>query len=138
MKDRLLAARKGLLDAKDKLAKTRATIGFDGFLDEIINAVDVRSDKDNYVAIPTIEALGKRILSAAGKSANIELVPLQQKLGGNGPLMASALGSLGPRIVCVGLMGKPLHAVFEKLAKDLPNIEMISAWTPPGISWWSP
>jgi len=130
VKDRLLAARKGLLDAKDKLAKTRATIGFDGFLDEIINAVDVRSDKDNYVAIPTIEALGKRILSAAGKSANIELVPLQQKLGGNGPLMASALGSLGPRIVCVGLMGKPLHAVFEKLAKDLPNIEMISAGDP--------
>ena len=42
-------------------------------------------------------------------------IALQQKLGGNGPLMASALGSLGPKIVCVGLMGKPLHAVFEKL-----------------------
>ncbi|MEK7394218.1 MAG: PfkB family carbohydrate kinase, partial [Fibrobacterota bacterium] len=107
-----------------------ATIGFDGFLDEIIHAVDVRSDKDNYESIPTIESLGKRILSAAGKSANIELVPLQQKLGGNGPLMASALGSLGPKIVCVGLMGKPLHSVFEKLAADLPNLEMISAGDP--------
>lgn len=130
MKDQLLQARQGLLDARTKLATRKATIGFDGFLDEIINAVDVRSDKDNYVAIPTIEALGKRILSAAGKSANIELVPLQQKLGGNGPLMASALGSLGPKIVCVGLMGKPLQAVFEKLAADLPNIEMISAGDP--------
>lgn len=130
MKDRLLAARQGLADAKGRLACAKATIGFDGFLDEIIHAVDVRSDKDNYKAIPTIEALGKRILSAAGKSANIELVPQQQKLGGNGPLMASALGSLGPKIVCVGLMGKPLHAVFEKLASDLPNIEMISAGDP--------
>ncbi len=130
MKDNLLAARQGLLDSRTKLAATKATIGFDGFLDEIIQAVDVRSDKDNYEAIPTIEALGKRILSAAGKSANIELVPLQQKLGGNGPLMASALGSLGPKIICVGLMGKPLHGVFEKLARDLPNIEMISAGDP--------
>lgn len=126
----LLSARQGLIDAKDRLAQTKATIGFDGFLDEIIHAVDVRKDKDNYESIPTIESLGKRILSAAGKSANIELVPLQQKLGGNGPLMASALGSLGPKIICVGLMGKPLHGVFEKLAQDLPNIEMISAGDP--------
>lgn len=130
MKDKLLQTRQGLLDSRDTLAKAKATIGFDGFLDEIIHAVDLRTDKDNYEAIPTIEALGKRILSAAGKSANIELVPLQQKLGGNGPLMASALGSLGPKIVCVGLMGKPLHSVFEKLAADLPNIEMISAGDP--------
>ena len=130
MKDKLLQTRQGLLDSRETLAKAKATIGFDGFLDEIIHAVDLRTDKDNYEAIPTIEALGKRILSAAGKSANIELVPLQQKLGGNGPLMASALGSLGPRIICVGLMGKPLQSVFEKLAADLPNIEMISAGDP--------
>lgn len=130
MKDKLLQTRQGLIDSRATLAKAKATIGFDGFLDEIIHAVDLRTDKDNYEAIPTIEALGKRILSAAGKSANIELVPLQQKLGGNGPLMASALGSLGPKIVCVGLMGKPLHPVFEKLAADLPNIEMISAGDP--------
>jgi sugar/nucleoside kinase (ribokinase family) len=130
VKDQLLQARKGLIDARGTLATRKATIGFDGFLDEIIHAVDVRSDKDNYESIPTIESLGKRILSAAGKSANIELVPLQQKLGGNGPLMASALGSLGPKIVCVGLMGKPLHSVFEKLAADLPNLEMISAGDP--------
>lgn len=130
MKDQLLQARKALIDARGLLATRKATIGFDGFLDEIIHAVDVRSDKDTYEAIPTIESLGRRILSAAGKSANIELVPLQQKLGGNGPLMASALGSLGPQIICVGLMGKPLHSVFEKLAADLPNIEMISAGDP--------
>jgi sugar/nucleoside kinase (ribokinase family) len=130
VKDRLLAARQALSDAADRLSASKATIGFDGFIDEIIHAVDVRSDKDTYVPIPTIESLGRRILSAAGKSANIELVPLRQKLGGNGPLMASALGSLGPKIVCVGLMGKPLQAVFEKLALDLPNIEMISAGEP--------
>ena len=130
MKDHLLAARQGLSDAAKRLSASKATIGFDGFIDEIIHAVDVRSDKDTYVPIPTIEALGRRILSAAGKSANIELVPLRQKLGGNGPLMASALGSLGPKIVCVGLMGKPLQAVFEKLALDLPNIELISAGDP--------
>jgi len=130
VKDNLLATASGLLDSRSRLATAKATIGFDGFLDEIIHAVDLRTDKDNYAAIPTIESLGKRILSAAGKSANIELVPLQQKLGGNGPLMASALGSLGPKIICVGLMGKPLEAVFAKLASDLPNIEMISAGDP--------
>jgi len=130
VKDQLLQARQGLLDSRAKLSGAKATIGFDGFLDEIIHAVDLRTDKDHYEPIPTIESLGRRILSAAGKSANIELVPLQQKLGGNGPLMASALGSLGPKIVCVGLMGKPLHSVFEKLASDLPNIEMISAGDP--------
>ncbi len=40
--------------------------------------------------------LAQRIGEAAGLSTNLELVPTQVKLGGNGPIMANALSRNGP------------------------------------------
>lgn len=93
-------------------------LGFDGFVDEIIDVVDTRTSPDEYKRIPTIAELGRRISGAAGLSTNLEMVPTQVKLGGNGPIMANALTSLGMSITYIGCLGYPtLHPVFEELAQ---------------------
>ena len=72
-----------------------AVVGLDGFVDKIVTPVDKRHGlEDNFDPIETIGDLGSRISAAAGKSANIELYPRFDKLGGNGPIMANALLSL--------------------------------------------
>jgi len=92
-------------------------IGCDGFVDEIIHLVDKRQDYANYTRIPTIAEYGKRISRAAGLSANIEMVTIQTKLGGNGPILSNALLEYGVELIYVGALGKPdIHPVFKPMA----------------------
>ena len=94
-----------------------ALLGFDGFVDTICDAVETRHDAANYTRIPTLRAFGERIAAAAGKSTNVEIVPTLLKLGGNGPIMANALGALGLDITYCGMTGHPYpHDVFAELA----------------------
>lgn len=105
-----IAARKSMMRTKKFL------VGFDGFVDEIIHAVATRTNNQEYKRIETITEFAARIASAAGKSANIELVPVLEKLGGNGPLMAMAAAGMGAQVTCLGLLGYPtLHPVFKPL-----------------------
>ena len=58
-------------------------VGLDGFVDKIVTPVDKRHGlEENFDPIETIAAFGSRISDAAGKSANIELFPRFEKLGG--------------------------------------------------------
>ncbi|MCL2372336.1 MAG: carbohydrate kinase family protein [Defluviitaleaceae bacterium] len=92
-------------------------IGLDGFVDEIIHVVDKRQDFENYTVLPSIGALGDRISSAAGLSANIEMVPVQVKLGGNGPILSNALLEFGVGLTYFGALGKgEVHEVFRPMA----------------------
>ncbi|MBA2480418.1 MAG: hypothetical protein H0V44_07130 [Planctomycetes bacterium] len=92
-------------------------VGFDGFVDYIMDVVAKRDDATSYRSIPTIADLGKRISDAAGKSANLELVIKQSKIGGNGPIMANAMCSLDCHVTSVGLLGgETIDPVFAPLA----------------------
>ena len=92
-----------------------AVIGFDGFVDNIIAVVDKRQDGDNYEPVKTIAHFGQKIGKAAGESSNYELVVKQQKLGGNGPIMANALASFGLDVTYIGNLGFPaVHPVFHE------------------------
>ncbi|MCL2572520.1 MAG: carbohydrate kinase family protein [Defluviitaleaceae bacterium] len=92
-------------------------IGCDGFVDEIIHLVDKRQDHANYTRIPTIAEYGQRISRAAGLSTNIEMVSVQTKLGGNGPILSNALIEYGVDLIYVGALGKPdIHPVFKPMA----------------------
>lgn len=109
-----------LTDLAARLEQTepgwRAFVGFDGFVDEIVRAVDIRYGPDSYKPIETIAAFAQRIADAAGLSTNIELVTEHVKLGGNGPIMARALSSLGAGITYVGSVGRPdVHPIFAEL-----------------------
>lgn len=105
-----IAARKSAMRAKKFL------VGFDGFVDEIIHAVATRTNNHEFKRIETITEFADRVASAAGKSANIELVPIVEKLGGNGPLMAMAAAGMGAQVTCLGMLGYPeIHPVFKPL-----------------------
>jgi sugar/nucleoside kinase (ribokinase family) len=95
-----------------------AFVGLDGFVDEILHTVDKRESAEVYTRLPTIAKLAERLAAAAGKSTNLELVSQMIKLGGNGPIMANALASLGLKVTYLGLLGYPnLHPVFQNFAK---------------------
>ncbi|MBI1335573.1 MAG: hypothetical protein GC164_01270 [Phycisphaera sp.] len=112
------ASAQGLRDFAGKAAQTRVLVGFDGFVDSIIHVVDRRQDAERYDAVETIEAFGKKVLAAAGQSSNFELVTTLQKLGGNGPIMANALASVGLGVTYVGSLGEPaIHPVFEEFSR---------------------
>ena len=104
--------------AAARVGSLRAFVGLDGFVDEIIHVVDKRSDAETFQRVPTIAKLAERIGAAAGRSTNVELVTKLIKLGGNGPIMANALASLGLKVTYLGTLGYPdLHPVFKKFAQ---------------------
>jgi len=99
------------------LAGMACTVGFDGFVDSIIEVVDKRHNAESYDRVTTIAAMARKIAAAAGESGNYELVTTLQKLGGNGPIMANALVAAGLPVTYVGSLGKPeVHGVFKEFA----------------------
>lgn len=101
-----------------RATQLNAFIGLDGFVDEIFHVVDKRESAEKYQRLPLMAQWGDRIRAAAGKSTNIEFVRQMTKLGGNGPIMANALASLGLEVCYLGNLGYPnLHPVFADFAK---------------------
>src|SRR4051812_44277747 len=114
-----LTSRK-LRAAIPSLPSLRTTVGLDGFVDEIIAVVDKRHEgagPGGYEPVRTIADLAAKMHRAAGQSSNYELVVKQMKLGGNGPIMANALASIGASVTYIGNVGYPnIHPVFEDFA----------------------
>jgi sugar/nucleoside kinase (ribokinase family) len=107
-----------LLSNAARASTLSAFVGLDGFVDEILHAVDKRESAEVFQRLPTIAKLATRLAAAAGKSANLELVSQRTKLGGNGPIMANALASFGLQTTYLGTLGYPnLHPVFRDFAQ---------------------
>ena len=97
--------------SKTRMGK-RVFVGFDGFVDNIKQAV---KQKKNFktVYFKTLGEFADRISSASGKSGQVEMVTEKVKLGGNAPIFSNTLGKLGIRSYCVGSLGYPKkHPVF--------------------------
>src|SRR5205085_2832581 len=109
-------AAKALVDSTERVRKMSAFVGFDGFVDEIIHAVNTRQTATEFTRLETISDFGARITEAAGRSTNIEVVRQNKKLGGNGPIMANALATLGLRVIYVGAQPKRR----ERVGHDRP------------------
>ncbi len=114
------------------VASKKALVGVDGFVDQIVHPVDKRSGPGtNFEAIRTISDFSGRIGSAAGKSANIELSPVLEKLGGNGPIMANAQLAQGLPVRYIGALGEDaVHPVFQDFAERTEAISL----SDPGFS----
>lgn len=107
-------------------SEIKTLIGIDGFVDEIIHVVDKRKNAEEYTRIKTIKEYGERILKAAGLSTNFEMVPIQVKLGGNGPILSNALIKYGADVTYIGALGVPnINPVFK---------EMVDKCTPVSIA----
>ncbi|MBN2696712.1 MAG: hypothetical protein JXR38_04150 [Bacilli bacterium] len=114
MEKRIALARK--LKHKDP-TNLKMVIGFDGFVDEIIHVVDKRLDSFTITRMENISDLARRIDRASGLSTNIELLPIQKKIGGNGPIMCNALTKHNPSITYIGALGVPVvDGVFNEMA----------------------
>ncbi len=122
---RLLLAKK--LETKHP-ENLKMVIGFDGFIDEIIHVVDKRMDSLQFSRIETIELLAKRIEKASGLSTNIELVPVQKKIGGNGPIMCNAMAKHDASINFIGALGMPtIDDVFSTMADNVNLLSIATA-----------
>jgi len=109
------------LSAKQKTQKV--VVGFDGFIDEIIHVVRERQSDTAFTRIETITEFGQKISAASGLSANIEFVPQQVKLGGNGPIMANALVAQGYKIDYIGALGTgDIHPVYKEFAEKCTSV----------------
>lgn len=107
-----------LSTADAKLRRAKVLVGFDGFVDTILHAVKTRESATKYARMTAMKDFAARIAAAAGQSANLEMVTQMVKLGGNGPIMANALGSYGTPVTYIGNLGAPnLHPVFGDFAK---------------------
>src|SRR6056300_1334675 len=114
------------------LSSKNSIVGLDGFVDKIVAPVEKRHGLgDQFDAVSTIAEMGAKISAAAGKSANIELYPRFEKLGGNGPIMANAMLSLGMNVRYIGALGEPsVNPVFKEFAQQTKAISLCE----PGIT----
>lgn len=116
---------KKLLELEKQTAQLKAVIGFDGYIDELCRVVAQGDSAKGYVFYQDISSFAARLADAAGKSADLEIVPIEVKLGGNAPIMANALAQLGVNATCIGAMGYPkLQEVFSEMAKKCTCISL--------------
>lgn len=116
-----------------QLDRAKAVVGFDGFIDSIIQVVDKRHamTAGGFTPLKTIGDFAARAAAAAGKSANLELVTIEDRFGGNGPLLAGALGRLGMPVTYIGAVGRPesptsLHPIFRDFAARCRGVLPVS------------
>lgn len=107
------------------LPRSPSLVGLDGFVDTILHVVATRESADNYTRMTSMAEFGNKISAAAGLSANFEMVQQMLKLGGNGPIMANALGAYGSPVTYVGNLGAPhIHPVFTDFAERAKVISL--------------
>jgi hypothetical protein len=93
-------------------------VGFDGFVDAVIHPVHRRLSRSRFCQFPTLKAFAQKIAAASHKNANIELVVAATHLGGNAPILSTALAHLGYPSTLVGCCGYPiLNDLFEPLER---------------------
>lgn len=96
--------------------KEKVLIGLDGFVDKIVHVVGKRKSATEFDRIKTIQEFGERIVKAAGLSTNFEMVVLQEKLGGNGPILSNAFLTYGLGLTYIGALGYPqIDNVFQHM-----------------------
>lgn len=112
---KLTAAHRSTLHQSSNLS---VLIGFDGFRDSIYRLVKKRKNAVDYECMKKMHEFSDRIIQAHGKSTNIELVLEQERIGGNGPILAASLVALGVDVALIGALGYPeIDPLFLPLAK---------------------
>lgn len=98
----------------------KAFVALDGYMDKIQKVVASTSASNERAYYCSLDAFGKQIQQAAGKSTQIEVVSEVVKLGGNAPIMAQALASLGISNHCVGTFGATsISPIFQSMHNDV-------------------
>ncbi len=106
----------------------KALIGFDGYIDVLYRVVKSRSSDGKLQFYKTITEYANRLATAAGKSADLELIMQNTQFGGNAPIMANCISRHGMEAVCVGALGSP--KIEEPFFEIDGNCKIISFASP--------
>lgn len=107
-----------LKDNVHKIDGKKAVLGFDGFIDCVVRVIKNKKD-DDITFFQDMAEFGSYIISKRGRSCSLELREQVVKIGGNMPIMASALGRLGIKVNCIGALGYPvIRSEFEGMITD--------------------
>ena len=100
----------------------KALIGLDGYIDKIQHPVEFEFEKQSTY-FKTLDSFGQHVKNAAGKSAQVELFTQVIKPGGNAPIMAHALASLGLKNTCIGTFGDTvINPIFKTMHSNVKLI----------------
>lgn len=117
----------GLNSIIERLARvpvsTRAFVGFDGYVDRIQQVVQTR-DATGGSYFKLISDFADRVQTLSGRSGQIEIVTQANKIGGNGPILANALGALEVETYCAGPLADP---IFGEMS---PEVRLLSLGPP--------
>lgn len=108
--------------------KPSCLIGFDGFTDDLVQAVRTRESPESFIPMETISEFGQIITSSSGVSCNIEFVTKERKLGGNAPILANALIEAGHQVNFIGSIGKnnSIEPLFQDMASKCQKVISIA------------
>lgn len=113
------------------LKEKTVTAGFDGFVDTIIKVIRNKHANTQTDYFRTIEEFGNYVLEKKGASFSLESEERSIKIGGNMPIIANAVGSLGVRVNCIGAFGYPQkNKIFDGLSGNCK----IFSFAEPGTS----
>ncbi|MDQ8194548.1 PfkB family carbohydrate kinase [Coraliomargarita sp. SDUM461004] len=99
-----------------KITHQKVVTGFDGFVDEMIQAVHQRKNLQQFQRVETIDQFGDLIKAAAGHSSLREIVVTQTDPGGCAINMGDGLATLGVQVDTFATVGEPVHAAFKEYA----------------------
>lgn len=112
---------------REQDTKYNVFLGFDGFVDQILKPIKTKAEEE-VIPFRAMTEFSDYIHGKSGKSCSIDLQMLQEKIGGNMPIVANALGNLGCQAVCVGAMGYPeVNSIFHNMSA---NCKLISVSNP--------
>ena len=127
----LISVRKLLERLKESPPTAHVFTGFDGFIDYLEKPVRIRTRDGGVVYYDTIHDFAEHLFDLSGKSGQIEITTHTIKIGGNAPILAEALGTMGVHVHCVGSAGAGIpDPLFRKMNKNI-TLHPVSA---PGIS----
>ncbi len=105
-----------LSELNNKTLPYQMFVGFDGYLDYIQHPVKRKESDGQSTYFATIADFAAHLGTLAGKSGQVEIHTQETKIGGNAPILANALASLGVKNYCLGSMGFPqLSAEFKTM-----------------------
>lgn len=92
------------------------TVGFDGFVDEMITVVASRKNLEDFLPVPDIGTFGGLITKAAGHSSLQEIVVTATHPGGCAVNLGDGLANLGVPVDVFATLGQPAHPAFAEVA----------------------
>ena len=103
---------------RSELTTKRVVAGFDGFVDELIDAVDQRQDAERYQKIDSMARFGEMISAASGRSSLSEIQIRSTDAGGCSVNLSDGLNHLGVGVDYYGTLGQPMHPAFQTFSEE--------------------